>query len=389
MMTCSYCADRFMNRPSMRQMYDLVTHVDNVYPDQWALAGQDILTVPLEYLDASLQWDYAERGISFLQTNGALLTAEHLALFERYNTQVSVCIDGPETLNDRRWRESNTAQPATKKALEHLDWLLTISKAEGKDSLRPSVIATLSATNVSPDRLPIFLAWLKTLHDQGVQYLHFHLLPSHQSGLSDEQLIAALLEIWKISGTLPYMRMINLLAIVTSLRTLRCDPYGLPPALLESRLTTLRATPQEEGGCAECAYWVACQGRCAGSSHELDCLPKTRSSFCTIWKSLWAEGERKIVAVSDKPLTRSRHTAAYEQDLLKLVREGSVVPSTAPMPPIPSSGEDIVPHGDHYDTSLQYRPHGDAHGDHVDMHVTIIPHGDEHGDHMDLAKRGE
>ncbi len=51
-------------------------------------------------------WGFERFGRSGLQTNGVLITHDHVRLFKRYNVRVSVSIDGPSSLNRARWAGS-------------------------------------------------------------------------------------------------------------------------------------------------------------------------------------------------------------------------------------------------------------------------------------------
>jgi len=72
----------------------------------FTLFGGEPLLLPLADLEELFRWGMEEYGHSGIQTNGILISDEHMRLFKTYNVDVGVSIDGPGELNDLRWHVS-------------------------------------------------------------------------------------------------------------------------------------------------------------------------------------------------------------------------------------------------------------------------------------------
>ena len=123
----------------------------------FTLFGGEALLVPLDDLRALWAWGLEEFGQNSLQTNGSLISADHVALFEEFSVTVGVSIDGPGALNDVRWAGTLERTRATTERSEAAVRMLC------EAGLAPSIIITLHRGNAAPDKLPQMGAWLKSL----------------------------------------------------------------------------------------------------------------------------------------------------------------------------------------------------------------------------------
>jgi len=80
--------------------------------------------MPSADLEKLWQWDLKslkER----IQTNGALISDRHIAMFKKYNVFVGLSIDGPCELNDARWAGSlDATRQATTRSLAAVERLM-------------------------------------------------------------------------------------------------------------------------------------------------------------------------------------------------------------------------------------------------------------------------
>src|ERR1022692_4959081 len=69
----------------------------------FAMFGGEPLLVNLKDLEELWSWGFTRFGHNAMQTNGTLITDEHVRLFRNYNVNVGISLDGPGELNDVRW----------------------------------------------------------------------------------------------------------------------------------------------------------------------------------------------------------------------------------------------------------------------------------------------
>jgi uncharacterized protein len=69
---------------------------------RFSLFGGEPLLMPFADLEEMFRWGLERFGGNAIQTNGSLITEEHLALFARYGVSVGISMDGPDELNDVR-----------------------------------------------------------------------------------------------------------------------------------------------------------------------------------------------------------------------------------------------------------------------------------------------
>jgi len=69
------------------------------------------------------------------------------------------------------------------------------------------------------------------------------------------------------------------------------------------RHLALYFTPQEAGGCQGCRFFLMCKGHCPGTALRGDWRHKTE--HCEIWKALYGDLERELIAGGVAPVSLS------------------------------------------------------------------------------------
>jgi len=473
---CSYCYEQPMRdcQPVHRYNKEAVLAQLHHVQGQWSLFGGEALLIPLPDLEELLQIGFDRWKSTGIQTNGTLITDKHLDLFAKYKTNVGISLDGPDELNDSRWAGNLEAtRKMTDRTFWALDALLERSKLPGCGHLIPSLIITLHAGNASKDRWPKMRAWLLEMDQRGIRNLNVHLMElDHEAGdlyLPHEEIKAVMLDLWDLSTQFSSIKIVNFKEIVDLLRGQSnnamctwhsCDPWntsavqglegdGSPshcsrtnkdgkdwlPAegdgvaspwqvgtftegkRYHERQLSLYVTPQEHGGCQDCRFWLMCQGQCPGSGKASvegrhgDW--RLRSSYCQSWKDMFEEGERRLKAVAEVPVSLHVNRKKYEEYMYaqwvggrEIGMSGAIYAVDSPNSPPPNQPGNR-PHGDHYDSAgTGAAPHRDVltanrpHGDHTDESLRKFdrPHGDHndeslrntarpHGDHTDESLR--
>jgi len=374
-LSCAYCHEAAQRAAEGETALPVVDH-EAVQRAVKSLAGRDGFSLhggePLlaSYDDLERLWAfgltrYDRNGV---QTSGRPITERHIQMFQRYRVHVGFSIDGPRDLNDaRRAGTLGETRAATSHSVAMLGRCLHAR-------IGCSLIVTLHRLNATAERLPRLLDWFRELDAAGLHgaySVRLHLLEVDGSGgralaLSSEENLAALLALRELERT--ELRSMGFDVFADIEKKLRdpgasascvwnwCDPWvttavvGIRPdgrrsmcgrvakggqawlpaaGVSRVRQAALWATSQEDGGCRECRWFLACGGHCPGTALGGDW--RKRTADCAIWRGLF---ERMEIDV------RVRQVEEW-------MRRG---------PDSPAPGG----HGDE---------HGDEHGDHTDGHV--------------------
>jgi radical SAM protein with 4Fe4S-binding SPASM domain len=386
----------------------------------FSLFGGEALLLPEEDLEDLWAWGFENFGRNGIQTNGTLINANHVRMFKQYKVHVGISIDGPGELNDIRWCGSVEAtRAATAKTHAAIDWLC-------EEGIPPSIIVTLHRNNATSDKLPVMRDWFKHLASLGVAHARLHFLEvdhddvGKKYALSDEENVEALFSLAKLEKELPGLQMDvfrdfrNMLLgrdnHATCIWT-ACDPYttravhGIEGDGQSSncgrtnkdgvdftkastpgfeRYLALYHTPQEDGGCAGCRFFLMCKGQCPGTSIDGDW--RNRSRACAVWKRVFERFEEEYLDQGVVPLSISPKRPKVERVLvdhwacgrpcgvseaLKIVenqRGSSLGGATT------ASRPNGIQHGDHTDDEGCRPIHSDGHTDHNDH--SDVPHAD-------------
>lgn len=321
-----------------------------------ALFGGEPLLLPLDDLEDLMAWTFAKWGRNTLQTNGVLITEEHIRLFKQYNAHLGVSIDGPADLNDVRWagtvERTRESTAKTEAALARLR----------EENIPVSVIITLHRGNATPEKLPRLKDWIRALAKLGVRKVRLHVLEVENPfvrakyALDNDENLHALLSLAELTDELSpkfldVFRDMGHLLDGDDHRTAcvwrACDPYttaavqGVEGHGQRSncgrtnkdgidfvktrrpgyeRYLALYHTPQEHNGCAGCRFFLMCKGHCPGTAEDGDW--RNRTEHCGLWMKLYEHFEAQAVAAGKTPLSLHPEREAVEQRFLAMWAAG-------------------------------------------------------------------
>jgi uncharacterized protein len=323
----------------------------------FAMFGGEPLLVNLKDLEELWSWGFTRFGHNAMQTNGTLITDEHVRLFRNYNVNVGISLDGPGELNDVRWHGTlSKTRESTAKAEQAIQRLC-------REGMAPSLIVTLHRGNASAERLDRLYAWMRELEAMGVHAVRLHLLESESElvrakyALSTEENISVLLGFLELQKSLPRLtfdlfsdmrRMLQGKDEHTSCIWNACDPYttravrgvegqgqrsncgrtnkdgidfGKATSAGFERYIALHQTPQEHGGCKGCRFFLMCKGQCPGTAEEGDW--RNRTEHCEVWKAVYARLESDLLAEGLEPLSLSPKRDQIERDMIAMWTQGN------------------------------------------------------------------
>lgn len=338
---CQYCYQnplRDSAASAPRFDYDAVTAAADALDEPLNLFGGEPLLLPLPDIERLIKFNLERFGQApHVQSNGVLLTTDHVAMFSRYGVQVGISVDGPGALNDARWAGSLPRTRAnTESTLRAIDLLLEAGLCNG-------IMIQISRANGVAPVLDDLCVWLAELDAKGVQAARIHVLeldgtPAREAyGLTVAENVAAvtrLVDLAKSFGTLRLdissdRRSMLLMDDESVACTFRgCDPLvtqavvglggdgephkcgltdkeGIDFLKTDTpqyeRYLSLYHTPQAYGGCQDCRFFVACKGQCPGSAIEGDW--RNRSDNCEAWRQLFAHAEAELAAEGAVPVS--------------------------------------------------------------------------------------
>jgi len=406
---CAYCyqvPQRDLGPADRSYDLDAMKAAVEVEGGPFTLFGGEALLVPEEDLEALWSWGFERYGSNSVQTNGVAINDAHVRMFHRYRVHVGISIDGPGELNDARRHGSlertRQATARTEQAIERLC----------REGIPPSLIVTLHRGNATADKLPVMHRWLRRLDEMGVTSVRLHVLEvdsrevGDQWALSAEDNIDAFRGFALLEEHLATLRfdvfadMRDLLMGTDDATTCvwnACDPYttgavrgveGYGRASNCGRVNkdgidylkatvpgyerplALYRTPQGDGGCAGCRFFLMCKGQCPGTAIDGDW--RNRSSQCSVWKQLLRDAEEQLLDAGELPLSVSPERIGIEADLVGQWVDGG----TATIAEILRRRTD----GRHpaADTGAESSGATSAHGDaaHGDVPHADRPHGD-------------
>jgi uncharacterized protein len=342
--------------------------------------GGEPLMFPPEDLRTILKTMYDLYGRTGIQTNGILMTDEHLTMFREFKTSVGVSIDGDTAaLNRGRWNDGDLSTDRIQELTDLTLGNMERAKAAGLDV---SAIVLLRRYNAASDQLDELVRFLFRLEKMGVRSLRTNEVIVFEDRFRDEELTEDELgrafirladlcfedagrqwnpyrdvvkmwteggdatcvfnacDIWRTGAETAIMENGSIGvclkggAALDGIQALAADTGGT------ERVRALPAIPQGLGGCQGCEFWGLCGGGCPGSGIGNDWRNRTR--FCGAYKTLFGYVRSRLkglmpgIAFKD-PTERAKRWACET----------------------PASGG-----------------HGDSHGD---------EHGDKpHGDHTDV-----
>jgi uncharacterized protein len=390
---CQYCYQNpERDAGNANQRYDMARMKAAVEQEggPFTLFGGEPLMLPMAELEELWAWGHSKYGSNSLQTNGALITQEHVRMFKQYRVHVGISVDGPDELNDIRWAGSlertREATARTHAAIERLC----------DEGIPPSLIATLHRGNATADKLPRMHEWLRHLRRRGITSMRLHVLEVESPAirakyaLSTAENVVALSSFHAIEKELAPLKldvfgdMRNMLLGRDNSTTCvwnACDPYttravrGIEGSGQRSncgrtnkdgidfvkaasegfeRYLALYHTPQEHGGCAGCRFFLMCKGQCPGTSIDGDW--RNRTEHCDLWKTLYRQLEEEMLDQGIEPLSSRGQRKQVEDRWIEACAAGqlrnmvSILAELEAKPASPQASGN-TPHGDHTDAN--------------------------------------
>ena len=356
---CQYCYQNPQrDAGNLAKRYDLDVMMRAVEEEggPFALFGGEPLMLPLADLEALWKWGLERYGHNSVQTNGILITDEHILLFHRYKVQVGLSLDGPSDLNDARWAG---ALERTRAATARVEAVIEQLCREG---IPPTLIVTLHRGNATAEKLPVMHEWLESLERMGVRSARIHLLEVDHSearrtyALSPQENGEAIRSFAALESELTTLKLDLFDDIRRMLRGHddgvtcvwgACDPYttsavrgvegngqrsncgrtnkegiDFSKASAEGfeRYLALYHTPQEHGGCQGCRFFLFCKGQCPGTALDNDW--RNRSEHCSVWMESYERIEQELLAAGEEPLSLSPLRAPLEEFFLSAWEAG-------------------------------------------------------------------
>ena len=210
--SCAYCyqaTQRSWEEANKGLHYDLGAIKSAVANEgrPFTLFGGEPLLVPICDLEELWSWGFVRFGKNSVQTNGTLISSEHIRLFKKYNVGVGISCDGPGELNDLRGdADIRVTRKLTTRTCEAIERLC-------RERIAPSIIVTLHRCNGSAARLPQLRDWLMHLDHLGVRAVRIHVLEVDHPDLRDsvvlspEENVAGFLCLSAVEKTLTRLRL--------------------------------------------------------------------------------------------------------------------------------------------------------------------------------------
>lgn len=337
---CRYCyqeAERASQHPGRNTLEPVFRALErNGGP--FTLFGGEPLAAPKDTLRQLWQWGLDRYGSNGVQTNGVLIDDDFLEMFRAFKVDVGISIDGPGELNDARWAGS---LERTRGATARTEAAIAALCARGTP---PSLIVTLTRGNVAADRLPQWLAWLRSLATSGVTSIRLHLLEVDSDevrarlALTEDETLDALLAaldlsqecgisfdifsdieallrgrddhatcVWRACDplTTPAVQGIEGDGTASNCGRVNKDGVGFGKAAQRGyeRYIALYQTPQQYGGCQDCRFFLACKGYCPGTAIDGDW--RNRTEHCGLLKRLFTIFEDRLRGSGVEPVSIS------------------------------------------------------------------------------------
>jgi radical SAM protein with 4Fe4S-binding SPASM domain len=339
---CHYCyqnPEREAGNVLLR--YDVAKMIEGIdrLGREFSLFGGEPLLMPIGDLKKLWAHGLSRYGKNGIQTNGILITDEHLRLFSEFKVAVGISIDGPDECNDLRW--AGTLEKTRRGTARTLDSIENLCKA----GQPPGLIVTLHRQNALEPALSKMKNWVRSLDESGIRHVRLHLLEAENASirsrysLTEDQAVTALLGFYELERELKHLRfdlfkeMRRLLVgddkKVTCVWT-GCDPYTTEAvqgiegngqrsncgrtnkegidfvksdAVGFERYLALHSTPQNEGGCSGCRFFIMCKGHCPGTAIEGDW--RNRTEHCEVLKRVFEYFEAELLAQGVVPLSKN------------------------------------------------------------------------------------
>lgn len=317
--------------------------------------GEPLLMKPQD-LEKLFSFGFKKHGKSGIQTNGTLITDDHINMFVRYNVHVGLSVDGPAELN--RLRSSHSGDETetdkfTNATLDNLERMI-------KNGVSVGMIINIHRGNGLPKDRKQFKEWLMWLDELPVHSARLHVLENHhypEAALTEDENIEVFLDLAKFeTRALKNLRfdmfgeMLSMLSGEDQNVTCvwrDCDPYtteavrGVGGQGQRSncgrankdgvdwikasdsshiRQIALYHTSQAAGGCADCRFFLFCRGYCPGTAIASDW--RNRTEHCRLITALYEHYENTLLDSRRQPLSLRPERHKLEMELLTRLSAG-------------------------------------------------------------------
>ena len=416
-LSCGYCYEHPMRDAGNfgPERYDMAAMKRGLEAQgsDFTIFGGEPLLMRIEDLEEMFRWGLEKFKKNGIQSNGALITDEHIELFLKYKVHVGISMDGPDELNDSRWAGSlDKTREMTERSQAALERMMDAG-------VSVSLIITLQRGNGLPAQRAQMKEWIRALDARGMRWARLHLLEvdhpivGEKMDLTPDEATDFMLDMAAFEAELQlrfdaFSDMRKLLLgndnDVTCIWN-ACDPYttdavqGVDGDGMSSncgratkegvnwrkaeqhayvRQVALYNTPYAYGGCQGCRFFTMCKGQCPGTAIDGDW--RNRSAQCQTWMNLLGAVEQTLIREGKEPLSIHPIRGELEHFMVEEWSRGrnwSIANALKAMRGEAVAPRQQTPHGDHTDMALLDAPHGDQHGD--------VDHGDApHGDYTDV-----
>jgi len=282
--SCKYCYQKILHSQSTSS-YDkeaiarVVRFLYKKYRDGIVLHGGEPLLLPLRDIEYFLRLSYELSGKSAICTNGLLINEDHIKLFKKYNTSVSLSIDGFHPQNILRCNKEETRRVLENISIlsdENIFVTLMIVAHKLNYNYIPEFIARMSRivksfkvnhegfTSYSISPTILYLLWKKLANMQ--------ILPSDISIEPITSFVNSLLGIPDVDCFLtpcdPFCTE-RAKRVLGNGRIMNC--YFVPTqASYTFKPSYKRYYILERRDCRNCKYWNYCYGGCAAYLYHKD-----------------------------------------------------------------------------------------------------------------------
>lgn len=363
-LACTYCYQEPLRqagnlRASHKYDLDLMMKIADRSEEAeqgYVLFGGEPLLMPIQDVEYLFSESFRKYGRAAIQTNGSLITPDHIELFKKYNVGVGLSIDGPNELNHLRVPANprQDVQTLTEKTMENMRLMSAAGVSAG-------LILTVHRLNGVGDNLNRLINFIRWAGDLGHRSGNLHMMEVDSPNAAEYCLTAEeneeawmrLSQFFDENRDLhfdPFREMEEMAKGENrnaSCIWQSCDPmytkavYGVEGNGQVSncgmvnkegiewtkssdnhfmRDLILYQTEPEYGGCKGCPYFLVCNGYCPGSSEEGDWRNKT--TYCSTIKKMYAYYEAKAEENGHVPLSKRPDRIAMEEKQIELIQSG-------------------------------------------------------------------
>jgi len=321
---CSYCYEDQLRKEGKFLDYDLDKVLSSMetahkqFKTDICFHGGEILLLPKSDLERLFERAFELNGRSSIQTNGLLVDDEIIDMFKKYKTSVGLSIDGPDELNEGRWREKNKER--TQRVIKNIyrmryekisvglisvitkhnclppqrqkfkDWILEMKGIGCPSGRMNPVMGDSDCTPTIKELKEFYLDMCDfILEDEKLQWQPFRDVIDNLMGYRQSTCIYHQCDyFWTNSAhvILGDGEVRNCMKTVLGHNVFQ----GKEP--IKIRYEALFNTPKEYDGCKGCRYWAICSGLCP--SEGIDGDWRNKSAHCEVFYALYEKIEKRI-----------------------------------------------------------------------------------------------